>query len=32
VTAAHALLVEKGIDINGAAFAPITVTLTEGGN
>ena len=32
VTAAHALLVEKGIDINGASFAPITVTLTEGGN
>jgi NitT/TauT family transport system substrate-binding protein len=32
VTAAHALLVEKGIDINGAAFAPIDVTLTEGGN
>jgi NitT/TauT family transport system substrate-binding protein len=32
VIAAHALLVEKGIDINGASFAPITVTLTEGGN
>jgi NitT/TauT family transport system substrate-binding protein len=32
VTAAHALLVEKGIDINGASFAPIDVTLTEGGN
>jgi NitT/TauT family transport system substrate-binding protein len=32
VTAALALLTEKGIDINGAAFAPITVTLTEGGN
>ena len=32
VTAAHALLTEKGIDINGAAFAPIDVTLTEGGN
>ena len=32
VTAALALLTEKGIDINGAAFAPITVTLNEGGN
>ena len=32
VTAALALLTEMGIDINGAAFAPITVTLTEGGN
>ena len=32
VTAALALLTEKGIDINGAAFAPIDVTLTEGGN
>jgi NitT/TauT family transport system substrate-binding protein len=32
VTAAHSLLTEKGIDINGAAFAPIDVTLTEGGN
>jgi NitT/TauT family transport system substrate-binding protein len=32
VTAALALLTAKGIDINGAAFAPITVTLTEGGN
>jgi len=32
VTAALALLTAKGIDINGAAFAPATVTLTEGGN
>ena len=32
VTAALALLTAKGIDINGAAYAPITVTLTEGGN
>jgi NitT/TauT family transport system substrate-binding protein len=32
VTAALALLTAKGIDINGAAFAPLTVTLTEGGN
>jgi len=32
VTAAHALLTEKGININAAAFAPNTVTLTEGGN
>jgi len=32
VTAALALLTAKGIDINGAAYAPLTVTLTEGGN
>ena len=31
VTAAHALLEAMGIDINGADFAPIDVTLTEGG-
>jgi NitT/TauT family transport system substrate-binding protein len=31
VTAAHALLEEKGVDINGAGFTPATVTLTEGG-
>jgi NitT/TauT family transport system substrate-binding protein len=32
VTAAHALLTEMGVDINGAGFAPIDVTLNEGGN
>jgi NitT/TauT family transport system substrate-binding protein len=31
VTEAHALLADKGIDINGASFAPIEVELTEGG-
>ena len=31
VTAAHALLEAMGIDINGADYAPIEVTLTEGG-
>ncbi len=31
VTAAHALLKTMGIDINGADYAPIDVTLTEGG-
>ena len=31
VDAAHALLTELGVDINGADFAPATVTLTEGG-
>jgi len=31
VTAAHALLESMGVDINGADFAPIDVTLTEGG-
>jgi NitT/TauT family transport system substrate-binding protein len=31
VTAAHGLLEEMGIDINGAGFTPATVTLTEGG-
>jgi NitT/TauT family transport system substrate-binding protein len=31
VTAAHALLTDMGIDINGADYAPIDVTLTEGG-
>ncbi len=31
VTAAHELLKSMGIDINGADFAPIDVTLTEGG-
>ncbi|MEO8267402.1 MAG: ABC transporter substrate-binding protein [Ilumatobacteraceae bacterium] len=31
VTAAHALLNEMGVDINGKGFAPATVTLTEGG-
>ena len=31
VTAAHALLKSLGVDINGADFAPIDVTLTEGG-
>ncbi len=31
VTAAHALLKSMGIDINGADYAPIDVTLTEGG-
>jgi len=31
VTAAHALLESMGIDINGADYAPIEVTLTEGG-
>lgn len=32
VTAAHALLTEMGIDINGSGFAPIEVTLNEGGS
>ena len=31
VTAAHALLEAMGIDIDGADFAPIDLTLTEGG-
>jgi len=31
VTAAHKLLVSMGVDINGDKFAPIDVTLTEGG-
>lgn len=31
VTAAHGLLEEMGIDINGADFTPATITLTEGG-
>ncbi len=31
VTAAHALLEGLGVDINGAGYAPATVTLTEGG-
>jgi NitT/TauT family transport system substrate-binding protein len=31
VTAAHGLLTELGVDINGTDFAPATVTLTEGG-
>ena len=32
VTAALALLADMGVDTTGSAFAPITVTLTEGGN
>jgi NitT/TauT family transport system substrate-binding protein len=32
VEAAHALLESLGIDINGADFAPIEVTLNEGGS
>jgi NitT/TauT family transport system substrate-binding protein len=31
VTSAHELLKTLGVDINGADFAPIEVTLTEGG-
>ena len=31
VTAAHALLTEMGVDLNGSTFKPATVTLTEGG-
>ena len=31
VTAAHALLTAMGIDINGSSYAPVEVTLTEGG-
>ncbi len=31
VTAAHALLTALGVDINGADYAPIEVTPTEGG-
>jgi len=31
VLAAHELLKAEGIDINGSSFAPIEVTLTEGG-
>jgi NitT/TauT family transport system substrate-binding protein len=31
VTAAHAKLTEMGVDITGAGYAPIEVTLTEGG-
>jgi len=31
VTAAHAKLEAMGVDINGASYAPIEVTLTEGG-
>jgi NitT/TauT family transport system substrate-binding protein len=31
VTAAQQQLADKGIDINGAGFQPITVTLNEGG-
>ena len=31
VLAAHELLKAEGVDINGASFAPIDVTLTEGG-
>ena len=32
VTAALALLADMGVDTTGSAFAPITVTLNEGGN
>jgi len=32
VAEAHALLADKGIDINGSSYAPITVELAEGGN
>ena len=32
VTAALALLADMGVDTTGSAFAPITVTLLEGGN
>jgi NitT/TauT family transport system substrate-binding protein len=32
VTAALALLAEMGVDTTGSAFAPISVTLNEGGN
>ena len=32
VTAALALLADIGVDTTGSAFAPITVTLNEGGN
>jgi NitT/TauT family transport system substrate-binding protein len=32
VTAALALLADMGVDTAGSAFAPITVTLNEGGN
>ncbi len=31
IVAAHDLLKELGVDINGAGYAPIDVTLTEGG-
>ena len=31
VTAAHEILKGLGVDINGAGYAPIDVTLTEGG-
>ena len=31
ITSAHSLLKTLGVDINGTKFAPITVTLTEGG-
>ena len=31
ITEAHANLEELGVDINGADFAPIEVTLEEGG-
>jgi NitT/TauT family transport system substrate-binding protein len=31
VTAAHGLLTDMGVDINGEGFTPGTVTLTEGG-
>lgn len=31
VTAAHALLTAMGVDINGSSYAPVEVTLTEGG-
>ena len=32
VTAALALLADMGVDTTGSAFAPITVTINEGGN
>ena len=31
VTAAHALLTAMGVDITGSSYAPVEVTLTEGG-
>ncbi len=32
VTAAYAILDGLGVDYKGEAFAPLTVTLNEGGN
>ena len=31
IVAAHDLLKELGVDINGSGYAPVEVTLTEGG-